>query len=70
MAWWRASIAKILLLHAMAGVSRKAHVSVVILLIMRSVGVMSDRVRWCCLNYTVSETWAALVALDAMVWHR
>ena len=54
----------------MSGESRKAHVSVVTTWTMRYVVVMSDRVRWWCLNSTVSEIWAVLVALATMVWHR
>ena len=53
----------------MVGASRKAHMSVVTLWKMRSIDVMSVRVRWWCLNFTVSETWEDLVALDTMVCH-
>ena len=51
------------------GISCKAHVSVVMLWKIWYVGVMSDRVRWCCLNSTVTENWAALVDLATMVWY-
>ena len=54
----------------MAGASRKVHVSVVTLWKMRSVSVMSGRVRCWRLNPTVSETWADFLALATMVWHR
>ena len=54
----------------MVGASCKAHVSVVTPWTMRFIGVTSGRVRRWCLNSTVSETWAALVALAAMVSHR
>ena len=54
----------------MAAASCKAHMSVVTLWTMWYVGVMSGRVMWWCLNSTVSETWAALVYFDTIVWHR
>ena len=53
----------------MTGASRKAHVSVVTPWTMRYVGVIYGRVRWWCLNSTVSETWYALVDLATMVWY-
>ena len=54
----------------MEGASCKAHVSVVTPWTMRYAVVMYGRVRWWCLNSTVSESWATLVALATMVWHR
>ena len=70
MAWWSACNSASLLLHAMVGASCKVHMSVVTPWTMRSIGIMSDRVRWWCLNSTVSETWSVLVDLYTMVWHR
>ena len=70
MGWWSACIDASLLLHAITGESRKAHVSVVTPWKMRSISVMSVRLRWWCLNSTVFDTWNALVDLATMVWHR
>ena len=53
----------------MVGASREAHVGVVKSWTMCSAGVMSSRVRWWCLNFTVSENWAVLLDLDTLVWH-